>query len=192
MAINNGDGSVSCVGYVLAQIIERNVQIMSDVYTDFLTAVVWNPETNTINYKRVRDLDAFYKGCERVSIGIDAPESVQAQARAFLADEYCRRIIARNTYRASELKCGAEVEVTKEHNSTKSGKILVGTKGHVINMGKGEYGPWVLFQRGYQKLLVPQHKVKVLYTVPVENGFMRKVAEKVAAECENFTLPEIR
>ncbi len=137
MAIKNHDGTITHEGAVLKVDVQRNYQVMSDVWDDLTYALVWNGERT----ERVHLYFTETPRDHRDFAEVDATPEVRAAYDAYIARLDAERKAREEAERIERLRREArEPRKGREAVVVRGRKVAKGTRGLIIWHGAGHYG----------------------------------------------------
>jgi hypothetical protein len=142
------DDGETHVGLVMTSRVEKVEKVMSDIYADVSSCVVWNPEKGTVESVRLGSNFELETRYGTATVDIDPKIQAECDAKAAAAEAARKKAEGERIEREAEERArdavigpapGVEVVVVRGR------KVPHGTRGVVFHEGDGKYGPRVGF-----------------------------------------------
>lgn len=143
------DDGETHVGLVMTPGSSRTERVMSDIYADVTSCVVWNPEKGTVDMVRLGSNFELETRYGTATVDIDPKIKADCDAKAAAAEDARKKAEAERIEREMEERARTEVVGVRPGTEVvvvSGRKVPLGTRGVVFHEGDGKYGPRVGFK----------------------------------------------
>ena len=177
MAIISKTGNISHEGCVI-DTMRKECRVMSDVYTDADYALLWNPEEQRAEWKRI---NVLYMGCDdhrQIVVDINKGEYAEDYEIYLFLQEEARKVA---DYRKAEREAKKACLTVRKGQQSRVGagrKVAKGTEGVIFYTREQEWGIRIGFEDDNGKAHWTYLKNVVAAVDEPEEGWLQYAADK--------------